>query len=213
MGNNPSNYYSKFNQELNNEIYQSLSTSCIARCEQNIGNVDIIIVDSKLKGGIRFDQICSAYASCTLPTSLETNAQEIITETSRAAANVANSFLSYTPTADETELSFGSRIRNSLTQIIDSSCNANVRQSLNNVLIYAVNSEIEKDIEFSQSGTASATCSMNNAGKINLYSQNSANLQNTERSYSFTAVILLFLGFMVVLVILGVVGYIVYKKA
>ncbi|QIN54324.1 transmembrane domain-containing protein [Cedratvirus kamchatka] len=208
MGNNNSrDAYAKFNQDINNEIYQSLSTSCTATCDPNINNIDIIIIDTKVRGGIRFNQVCSAYAACTLPQSVDVNAERILTSSIEQATNTANSFLSYSPTADETEVDFQNRIRNSLTQILTSSCNATVRQSINNVLVYAVNSEIEGDIEFSQNGEASAVCSMNNAAKINLYNQTKAEIKQTTSSSNLTSILVLVGGVILVIVILSLAAF------
>ena len=208
MGNNnSSDSYPRFNQDINNQIYQSLSTSCTATCEANTGNVDIILVDTKVRGGIRFNQICSAFAACTLPQSVDVNAQGILTSSIEQATNTANSFLSYSPTANESEIDFQNRIRNSLTQILTSSCNATTRQSINNVLVYAVNTEIDGDIEFSQNGEASAVCSMNNASKINLYNQVTAEAERRTSSSNLTSILILLGGVILVIVILSLTAF------
>ncbi|SHO33259.1 Hypothetical protein BQ3484_191 [Cedratvirus A11] len=208
MGNNnSSDLYANFNQDINNEIYQSLSTSCRARCDSDISNVDIIIIDTKVRGGIRFNNICSAYAACTLPQSVDVNAERILTSSIEQSSNVANSFLSYSPTADETSIDFQNRIRNSLTQILTSSCNATTRQSINNVLVYAVNSEIAGDIEFSQNGEASAVCSMNNASKINLYNQTVTQAEQRSSSSNLTSILVLLGGVILVVVILSLTAF------
>jgi hypothetical protein len=208
MGNNnSSDLYANFNQDVNNEIYQNLSTSCTATCDSNISNVDIIIIDTKVRGGIRFNQVCSAYAACTLPQSVDINAERILTSSIEQSSNVANSFLSYSPTANETSIDFQSRIRNSLTQILTSSCNANTRQSINNVLVYAMNSEIAGDIEFSQNGEASAVCSMNNASKINLYNQTVVQAEQRNSSSNLTSILILVGGVILVVVILSLTAF------
>lgn len=212
MGGNSSKSYASFNQSVNNSIFHHLSQDCIADVDNNIEGVTIIIVNSKITGGIRFNQLSNAYASCTMEQTVDNTLTNAISAISSQSTDVQNSLISFSPTSTETRLEIEQRIKNQITQILSSSCRATIRKGVKNVTVYAVNTNIAGDIEFTQTGDSSAVCAMNNSSRLALFNQILAEGKMTTSITSLFSFIGLIAVAVTVFIVLGVTVYFIMKK-
>jgi hypothetical protein len=150
--------------KINTETVQIAENSCTATCQNLISGISVILVGSTT-GNITFDQSCEADASCMM-----SNALEQAVEAYQLAEAKADAQLPILP------IGFQAAFANALTtndvnasmkQVLENHCNANVDNTIQDVLIFATNSKTG-DIAFTQSGNASARCVMDNAGKMKL---------------------------------------------
>lgn len=199
--------YAEFNQSINNNIMQNLSQSCIARCDAANYNTTVIIIDSKVNGGIIFDQKCNAKAQCTMNQTAESVVENVLNSVAEQSATIQNSLLSFGGSTINQEVHVKQRIRNQISQVLSSSCSASTSKLLNGALVYVKGGEVKGDVRFTQSGNSDANCAMNNAAKLTLYNEAVAKADQTATILSWLAGILLALGAIIILAILAFVLY------
>nr|WIL02996.1 hypothetical protein Cbor_206 [Cedratvirus borely] len=208
-GGDETSLYASFNQEVNNDVYQNLSSECKATCTNAIRGVQVILINTKVDGGIRFSQLCPANAACTINQSVDSAATSTLTAIAEQSALIQNSLLSFGGSSSTQEVNIEQRVKNQISQVLNSSCQANTTNIIENVLVYASGGQIgEEGIQFLQGvegvNGANATCSMNNTAKIALYTNLAAKTEQTSVILSWTAGILLLIG---AIIVLGILGY------
>ncbi|QIN54323.1 putative membrane protein [Cedratvirus kamchatka] len=212
-----SSLYANYNQEVNNDVYQNLNSECQARCESAIRGVQVVLIDTKVDGGIRFSQLCPANAACTINQSVDSAATSTLSAIAEQSSIIQNSLLSIGGSKSTQEINIEQRVKNQISQVLNSSCQANSTSIIENVLIYAKGGEIGKEgVQFLQGvegvSGANATCSMNNTAKIALYSNLAAQTKQTSTILSWTAGILLIIGAVIVFAILGYAAISVFRS-
>lgn len=187
-------------QSATNEIYQSASSSCTANCSQ-IQSGNVIYLDGSRVGNITFDQQCTANAGCMMENAVDTVMQLIqdLKQGNTTEAGLFPNFGSINLNVSEQE------IRNQVTQILETTCTANIEQSQTDNMVYARNS-VTGDIGFKQGGNAAANCLMTNAASAKLNLQQRGDQNNTVSGGGFGAIIGLAIAIAIVMVIIRAVN-------
>lgn len=207
MGTNSSKSYARFNQEINNSIYERISSSCKSACLNVKEGTTVIIIDTKLPGGIYFTQTCEARADCGALANRDYLLEESIKYLSEENTNIQNSSISIGGSNISSEAYLSSRIRNQISQIISSSCNASSFNLLSNNLVYIRGGQIGGNVEFTQEASSVANCAMNNIARINYYDKIAS---ESKQSNTITDVTLLSLMILTILVIFIILGFIIF---
>ena len=141
--------------------YQRAQNLCTANCSQLISG-NVIVLDNTTAGDITFTQRCEADASCYMENSLDA-----LVEAFQEAETVADAKPAFFP-GIQVNVSVAStvqEINNELTQIMENLCTADVDQNLQENIVYATDSDVG-NIGFLQEGNASASCVMENVGRL-----------------------------------------------
>lgn len=214
-GGDETNIYARYNQEVNNEVYQDLSSECKASCSNVISGTQVVLIDTKLTGGINFEQLCPANASCTMNQAVDVAATSALSAIAEQSAIVQNSLISIGGATTNQEININQRVKNQVSQVLRSSCQANTSNLIENTIVYAKGGSIGDGVNFLQGAEgvegANATCSMNNTAKINLYSNLAARSDQSSTILSWTGGILLIIGAIVVFAIIGFVLISIFK--
>lgn len=146
-----------------NTTYQQAQNSCTTNCTQ-IQSGNVIVLDNSKAGNITFTQQCSAAASCYMTNALDA------TVTAYQNSNVgsgASPALFPGIQVNTTVSSNTQDIKNSLTQIMSNLCKSDVSQTITGNIVYATDSTLG-NIGFIQGGNATASCVMENSGRLQL---------------------------------------------
>lgn len=199
------------NQDIQNSVYQNFSTSCEAKCDNFAEGTYVIIIDSKVSGGVRFDQKCTVTANCAAENTAEAVVQNVLDATAEQSAFIQNSFITLGGATLKNNLNIDQKLRNQLTQVLSSSCSATARSIARNTVLYVKNSET-KEVAFTQSGEVTANCTLNNTGKISLFNDVVAEAKQTATVLSFVGGIALIIGVVVIVAVLGFAASTIFKK-
>lgn len=204
-GGNDSNMYARINQDINNTVYQELNADCKAVCSTALEDITVVLIDTKLKGSINFTDKCTVTANCAINQSADTLIKNVTSASTEQSAFIQNSLISIGGgTTTETRSEIEQRIKNQITQVLNSSCHATNRSTTRNVVLYIKGGEVGEGIQFTQGGgNVSATCAMNNTAKISIYNQQVAETKMQTTILSWGGFIILVIGVVVVLVVLG----------
>jgi hypothetical protein len=185
MGNNQSNT-TDITTSVMTSIFEETSTTCSATCsETQSGNV-VVIQNSTIGGSAGFAESCSVSASCMMNNSLDAEVQNIISSTLEQENEAITDFMNGLSVNNETNsANINQYVYNSVTQIIDSTCNASLAFSQTNNLLYISDSGVGGfagfQIGIDQPASANASCSMSNMSKSVVYNsvQDSTTQSNT----------------------------------
>lgn len=138
---------------IENDAVQQFAGVCDFQCINNISNVDVDIINSRVTGGINFKQYCSVDASCSISTNMDA-----VTDTVAKATSSTNAKDSGFLDTDVTTSESVNQIRQYIQQKVYDSCKVTSTNDIKNVDIFAVNSDIEGGINFGQSGSTKGNC-------------------------------------------------------
>lgn len=161
MGGSSSSTYSE--SVANAEIAQNYSGSCNITCNNDISNVNIDIINSKVVGGINFTQECTVDAQCLFSSTMSATAD--LFQKASNSSNAKDADASWATPPNFTSASSVSRleINESIIQATNQQCDATSANDINNVNIIAQNSELDGGINIGQVGNSKASCTMNAA--------------------------------------------------
>lgn len=189
--------------KINTETVQTAENTCSATCQNITSGVSVILVGSTT-GNITFDQSCEADAACMMQ-----NALEQVVETYQLAEAKADAQLPILPIGLQAAFANAlttNDVSAAMKQTLENHCNANVSNTIQDVLIFATNSKTG-DIAFTQSGNASARCVMDNAGRMQLSIRQTGKASATSGSV-FGGLI----GLIVIIIIIIMIAAAVKKK-
>jgi len=188
-----------------NNTYQSAKNSCNADCNQIISG-NVIVLNNSTAGNITFTQRCTADASCYMK-----NAVDAAVQTFQDSKVLANAQPALFPGVqlNVTKSSNKQDITNSITQLLENNCHANVNQTIQDNIIYATSSTL-KDIGFLQEGNASARCVMENSARLQLQMKQTGD--TTATSGRNTSLIAGIIGLVILVVIIIIVASAIKKN-
>ena len=163
------------------DLTQIYKGTCDISCQNITENVSVDLIDSILGGGIIFRQSCSADGNCIFGNTMDASADVFFKATNSTNAKNAWSGWSLDPfNIDKAESKSRQDIRESITESSVEKCKLSSYNQLNNVSIFAANSEIGGNIEFEQEGQTVGKCVLNNNMSAAAYATGMA--QNTAQS-------------------------------
>jgi len=198
MASNQTNSISE-NQTIANNIMQFSKQSCAVSATTNISGNTYIFVH--VTGGITFTETASIInAACNMSQVLDVEIKSIIEALAQQEASAANGF-SLDFANIQQDLSIYQMIKNSVTQIMESSCTISANSTYVNNYLYA--QDISGGYHFSQSATVTgATCNMSNLAKAVVYNQAAS---TADQKNTITSVFTLLFGGLAIAMILAVV--------
>lgn len=148
--------------DLTNKTYQEARNECNATCNQIISGTSIIL-DGSTAGDVQFTQRCEANAGCYMNNALE----QLVTafQTATAEAEATPPLLNFGFSISEADATTRNTIKNEMQQVMENICQGEVNQEVNDTLVFATDSTLG-NIGFTQEGSATADCVMENAGRM-----------------------------------------------
>lgn len=148
-------------QVAEGDIAQNYSGTCDIVCDNKINDVVIDIENSTVGGGIIFDQQCKADTKCVFNVAENSVVDIALAQKQVQKAGNAGGWLSGLFNFDEAEASNYQDARVSINQQIKEKCKVQSLNELENVSIYATNSDIKGPIGFKQTGDGAGECLLN----------------------------------------------------
>lgn len=150
-------------------ILQNSSTTCDVSCNNQINSTDIDIINTNLQGGINVTQACSLNAQCLMSNTMSSLADVLFkTSTSTNAQNAASWFSGLFNEDISSNTSYQD-IQETISQTINNQCNIVSSNSMSDVNVFAVNSNIGGGINISQLGNINSNCVLNNSMTASAY--------------------------------------------
>ncbi|MBL4662036.1 MAG: hypothetical protein JKY22_00345 [Flavobacteriaceae bacterium] len=198
MGANQVNV-SKSTQELQNDILQVTEENCHAKCTNYDGGGTVIIDGTNIKGDLDIVQQCTASASCTMNQTLQSQVEDIMSSISKQSQKSEQSFINFTISnqADVSEIK--QNITNSITQIMQSSCQATSDNIQKDNIVILRNDTVGGDFTLGQKGSASSNCILNNVAKQVLFNKQQAKQDQSQTAENVLAII-------VVAIVIGIIA-------
>lgn len=141
-------------QVANTNITQQYSGTCKISCNNTMNNVDATAVNSNVDG-IYVTQSCAVNGQCMMNSTANALADVVL-----KAQNAASQALSWLPSSTTT-LSY-QEINENIQQYVNQTCKITSSNEMNNVNVYAVNSNIANGIHIGQTGTVKGSCALSN---------------------------------------------------
>lgn len=172
-----------------NQILQSSSESCLGQCTANQSGNEVIISGSKI-GNLNFNQQCPASASCIMNSTLDTNVSDIMSAMADQEAVTQLGLLNMNFSNTSNNLDIQESITNQITQIMQSTCQATSDVNQYDNMIVLKNSTAG-DISISNSGSATANCTMTNTARAVVFNQQTAKSSQKAKRESVLAMIVI----------------------
>lgn len=160
-----------------------------------------MFLDGTTSGDITFQQECTANAGCMMDNSVQT-VMDILQDAkqqNKTEASLFPNWIAINLNQSDQE------IRNQVTQILNSTCTADIEQQQTDNMVYAKNSQTG-NISFVQNGNARANCVMTNSATAKLNMQQKGDQSNTVGGFGLGGIIGLAIFLVVVVLILRAVG-------
>ena len=179
MGNSTSQTYHSV-QDVQNDIVQVSEQYCEIAVDQDFSNNTIIIVGGS--GSVTFKQrAVIENATCNMTQSLDNSIENILESMASQDATAKGGFSINWSDVDQ-DISIYQYVKNSVTQIMVSSCNISASQTFNNNYIYV--EDYHGDIYFSQEAEiTNATCNMNSAATNQVYNSTKSEGDQTSKAH------------------------------
>lgn len=188
MGSNNANV-AKESESVQNNILQASFQQCKSDCTNISSGNTVIFNGSNISGDVDFNQSCSATAHCIMEQQLQSQVQNMMSAIAQQQQEVEKSILSFTVANDVNYSEINENIVNSITQILQSSCQATSSNITNDNLVILNNTNVEGSFSFSQTGNATANCTMNNLARQVAFNQQQAKTNQTQKIESIFAII------------------------
>ena len=215
MGNQSSSESLASTQSIVNQINNISNENCINLCSSSIQDIHILIQDSDIEGNINAQAACSILgASCVLKASLSSDVQNTEKNKQLGLAMqeedpIALIGPSSSSTINETS---NQSVANRVTNILNSTCQANSVQSADDVNIEVIGSKVVGNINVDANGQITKSkCIIDNVSRTTLSndltnSQTAKTFQGSPLLFIILAIVAIAVMVMIVIVILGVGG-------
>ena len=155
---------------------QNFSGTCNVVCQNAMSDIDVDIINSRIGGDITLSQSCSTNATCLFNNNMDATADVIFkvknTTNAKNAEEIGGIDIAETDSRQD--------IREAINQSSTEKCNIGSYNQMNDVTIFAENSDIGGGIAISQQGSTVGRCQLNNTMKAAAYASGMA--QNTTTS-------------------------------
>ena len=196
-------------QILQNSILQDSKETCIANCTNYNGGGTIIINGTSIAGNVDIVQQCSATTSCVMNQQLTSQVQNIVSAIAEQDSKAEQSFLNFTINTQADVTNTRQYVRNTVTQILDSACQASSRNIQIDNLVVLEQDNIGGNLILGQEGSATANCVMNNLAKQVIFNQ--AQTQSNQDETVTSSLVVALIAIAVVVVVLILVIVVVYR--
>lgn len=155
------------NQMAVNETLQESTAICLARCTNEVENINIIVDNGSKVGDIVIDQQCQSDALCTIKHELQAITYQGLELTQNAVAeSQGNSLFTWPGITMAVAANISNQMTyNTTTQLITSICEAEANNSVRDVNVYVSNNSEVAGFYINQSASATADCYIENTAK------------------------------------------------
>ena len=175
--------YSRAISEQNAEVdlAQIYKGTCDMTCQNLQENISVDVIGSVLGGGIVFSQSCSTNGNCIFGNTMDATADVFFKATNSSNAKNAWSGWTMDPFSyDNAESKSRQNIKEAITESVTEKCKISSYNQMNNISVFAANSQLGGGIEFNQKGTTTGKCTLDNTMSAAAYATGMA--QNTASS-------------------------------
>ena len=143
-------------QEDNSRIVQQYSGTCSVSCQNEIDDVSIAIINSSVGGNVEVTQSCAVNSQCAFQTTQSALSDAILKAQNSSGAALRYLSIGVTTSNINSPQSISQAISESVTQ----SCNLSSTNDLDNVSIFAANSQIGGSVVVGQVGDVKGGCAL-----------------------------------------------------
>lgn len=147
-------------QTSNANLSQVYSGSCDINCSNTMDDVNITFINSNVGGDVDLTQTCSVNGQCLMDASQGSYAQTQFKAGNSAAASSAGGWLSGLFNIDITNNTSYQQMNQNIMNSINEECKVTSLNEMNNINVFAENSNIGGSVVISQSGTSNGDCSL-----------------------------------------------------
>lgn len=146
------------NTQINDAITQQFSGTCDFECSNTISNINVDIVNSQVWGGVNIENACSVDGTCTISSS--TNALTDILLKANQSTNASTTAGIFN--VDISSNSYSSQVNQDINQSVSEQCKVQSVNDINNVDVFAINSQINGGINIGNTGKVVGNCALSN---------------------------------------------------
>jgi hypothetical protein len=189
-------------QTSTNQIFQSAQSVCQANCTAVNENINVVITNGSKVGNINITNQCTASALCTMRSNLSSITEQQLEAVQQAQAkNNGNSWFTWPGMSINTTSNFLEQtLQNSYTQTITNVCNATTTDLNKDINVYVSGSTVA-DVNISNIGNASASCSIDNTISASVTQNESSNQSATSTNGSISVLIVAIIAIAVVIIV------------
>lgn len=163
-------------QISNAKLMQNYNGTCNISCQNSISNASITAINDKIGGSIEMTQDCSVDAQCTFNVSQSALTDIIFKATnSTAAASGAGALGGNVVDITNSHSSSYQEINQNIQEIINQKCDITSVNDMNNVSIYAANSNIGGNLQIGQYGKVGGSCALQASMSATAMAQGTSN--------------------------------------
>jgi hypothetical protein len=193
-------------QTSTNDIFQASSSMCKASCTSEFSGGNIVIGPGAKVGDITITNKCNSDALCTMKTELDAIATQQLDAAQLAEASAPGqaALITWPGFSVNTTFNFTTQVlSNTVTQVIDSVCQATADNLITNVNVYVgANAEVGA-IEFTNEGDATAECAIENTAGVSVSQETTVEQSAVSTAGSVLVLIILIVGIAVILISLA----------
>jgi len=172
-----------------NNIFQASNETCSGKCTQNNDNISVIISGSRISGGINFSQSCDVDVSCAMNSTLDSNVQSILNAMADQTASAQLGMFNASLANINNNAYIAENITNQITQVMNSTCQADLSQTNQNISVVLVNDTLSGGVNYTQKGNVQANCVMTNTARSIVLNQETAETKQKAKRESVLAMI------------------------
>nr|QBK86840.1 MAG: lipid membrane protein [Marseillevirus LCMAC103] len=148
---------SKSVQEAESTITQRYQGTCNIRCDNAITDSEIVLIGADVAGDVRISQSCTLDGQC-----LFNNTMDAVSDVVFAAENSSNAHnagvVPLMVNIDVSETESRQSITQRVSQAVSNTCDLTSTNAMNNVRIFAANSNIGGSVSFAQDANTEGQC-------------------------------------------------------
>lgn len=201
-------------QKAESNIMQKFSGSCDIKCQNRISDVNIDLIDSVIGGSVLLSQTCAANGSCIIGNTMTGIVDTMFKAQGSTNAHDTGSIVG----AGNSETANSSSYQDlyqSVQNYSTQTCNVGSYNEMDNINIFADNTQIVGDIAVSQSGSTVGKCQLTNnmsaASKAAVTADLTASSGKDKKASKFSSAGS-FLIFAVVIIV-GIIAFMVIAKS
>lgn len=195
-----------------NNILQQSETYCFANCNGDIENINIIVLNGSKVDGIEIEAVCTSQSLCSMRNELDSISTQQLEAIQYSEATFAGqaAFVTWPGfSINTTNNNTVQTLSNTVTQVIDSTCEASANNNISNINVLVGNNSEVGGFYIGTDGTATADCNMENSAKSSV--SQTAITDQTAVSTGGSVLIIALLIIAVVIIAIGL-SYLAYKN-
>lgn len=166
-------------QEAEAGITQRYQGTCNIRCDNAISDVNLILIGAEVRGDVAITQECTLDGQCLFNNSMGAISDVAFAATNSSnAKNAAQGILSIN--LDFSRAESRQFVNQNINQAIANACELTSSNTMNNVTLFAANTNIGGNVLFTQAGNTKGTCTFESLMNAAAYA--SATATNTAES-------------------------------